>query len=98
MHQEVLTCKDKKGVQVHFRPQNTLRELLVAPKDKMKKVWTSVEWSINFPVQTVYPHTLRKQKRSLGTRLSEHRKAPPLQNTGHNIPSDQVQIIGKDPA
>ena len=103
--QSVLECLrrilTKRGVQVHFRPRNTLRELLVAPKNKIKK---EDQCGIVYKLSCVdCPATYEdKTKRSLGTRVSEHRReGSPIaehRDRGHNIPSDHVQIIDKDPA
>ena len=90
----------KSGVQVHFKPRNTLREHLVSPKDKLKK---------EERCHTVYEHMCKtcrasyigETKRPLGVRSKEHkRESSPVtlhaRDTGHNIPIDQAKIIDQD--
>ena len=90
----------KRGIQVHFKPRNTLRELLVSPKDKIKK---------EERCHTVYEHSCRtcnasyigETKRPLGVRSTEHKREPsPVaihkRDTGHDIPTDQPRILDQD--
>ena len=90
----------KHGIQVHFKPRNTLREQLVAPKDKVKK---------EERCHTVYEHTCKscnasyigETKRPLSIRSSEHKREPSpvaihARDTGHNIPTDEPQILDQD--
>ncbi len=90
----------KRGIQVHFKPRNTLREQLVSPKDKIKK---------EERCHTVYEHTCKtcnasyigETKRPLGVRSSEHKREPSpvamhARDTGHNFPVDQAQILDQD--
>ena len=86
-------CKSK-GIQVHFKGTNTLRTLLVTPKDKDSKLHKS--WVID---HFKCPHInspeayIGESGRALGERIKEHLKAPfPVHqdssSTGH-LPSPE---------
>ena len=90
----------KKGIQVHFKPSNKLRDLLVAPKDKISKddqcnVIYKVSCS-DCPASYV-----GETGRSLGTRMSEHNHDNSAvkmhaSSTGHEIRPDKAKILDKE--
>ena len=71
------TC-NRKGIQVHLKGSNTIKDLLMAPKDKdtrLQKSRVIYQYkcpTINHPV--VY---IGETGRVYGDRLKEHRRAPP---------------------
>ena len=90
-----------RGVQVHFKPRNTLRQQLVSPKDKIqKKEKCNTVYHIkcdNCPASYI-----GESKRPLGVRASEHKREPSpvaehAKNTGHTIPPGNAKILDTDP-
>ena len=63
----------KRGYSVHFKPSNRLREMLVAPKDKLT---TNSKCGVVYqiPCFACDASYIGETERSLGTRLSEHRR------------------------
>ena len=59
----------KHGTAVHFKPQNTLRSLLVAPKDKTSSHKCS---GTKLVAKTVLPTYVNESGRPLGIRIKEH--------------------------
>ena len=92
----------KSGIAVHFKPQNTLRSLLVAPKDKTSPLKCS---------GTIYQLSCKdcsstyvgESGRPLGARIKEHQRTSsvhsPVQEhskAGHHIDWDNVKILDKE--
>ena len=86
----------KRGVQVHFNPRNTLCELLVAPKDKIKK---EDQCGVIYKLSCVDCHAtyVRETGRSLGARMSGHRgEGSPIAEhggRGRGVPSGWARIV-----
>ena len=95
------TCQ-KYGVQVYFKGGNTIKNLLMAPKDKdplLKKSrviyrykWDRVECDEEY---------IGESSRTFGERFKEHQKGPiPIFDhhniTGHNISIENFKIVGKE--
>ncbi|XP_072022385.1 uncharacterized protein [Amphiura filiformis] len=90
----------KQGIQVHFKPRNTLRELLVSPKDKIRKE-ERCHTVYNIACQSCNATYIGETKRPLGVRSREHKREPSpvalhVRITGHSIPTEQVKIIDQD--
>ena len=95
------TC-NKKGIQVHFKQSNTIKTLLMAPKDKDTKLQKSGViyqykcLTINCPEEYI-----GEAGRVFGDRLKEHLRAPSpthqhTSSTGHPISPDCFNIIHKE--
>ena len=94
-------CKAK-GIQVHFKGTNTLRTLLVRPKDKDPKLNKSgVIYHFKCP-QINFPEAyIGESGRALGDRIKEHLKAPsPIHHhsssTGHPLSPQCFNIIHQE--
>ena len=94
------TC-NKKGIQVHFKGSNTIKTLLMAPKDKDTKLQKSVVINRYKCSQINYPEEyIDETGRTFGDRLKEHLRAPsPIHqhnsSTGHPISPDCFSIVHK---
>ena len=96
---------NKKGITVHFKPVNTLRQQLVNPKDKLDKQKQS--GTVYFIQCGGCPASyVGETERILGQRLAEHRPPPPpscttspvvlhAQSTHHTVDWNSVQILDK---
>ena len=91
----------KYGVTIYHKPINTLRQLLVHPKDKTgKEQKTGVIYKID--CKTCEGTYVGETARTLGKRLDEHRKLTSSavrehqEKTGHNIDWQNVKIVGKE--
>ncbi|XP_072022307.1 uncharacterized protein [Amphiura filiformis] len=92
----------KRGVSVHFKPANTLRSALVAPKDKIppgKCCGTVYQVSCN-DCDSAY---VGESARPLNTRIAEHRRpsttTSPVgdhQKAGHSIEWKDVKILDRE--
>ena len=66
-----------KGIQVHFKGTNTLRTLLVTPKDKDQKLHKGrVIYHFKCPHINCPDEYIGEYGRALGQRIKEHLKAP----------------------
>ena len=90
----------KRGIQVHFKPRNKLRELLIAPKDKVAK---NDQCGVVYKVSCndCEASYVGETGRSLGTRMSEHRHENSAvqthaNTTGHEIRPDKAKILDKE--
>ena len=64
---------NKRGISVHLKPRNTLRELLVSPKDKTEpNNKCGVVYQIN--CNNCNASYIGETERALGTRISEHKR------------------------
>ena len=74
------TC-NKPGIQVHFKGTNTVKQLLMAPKDKDPKLTKSgVIYRCKCPNIICTEQYIGESGRTLGDRYKEHLKAPsPIQ-------------------
>ncbi len=94
---------NKRGVTVHMKPRNTLRQLLVAPKDKLdKKEQSGVVYRI--PCKDCDASYVGESERALGTRLDEHRRKSGVNSvvvghttqTNHDIDWPKVKILDRE--
>ena len=93
----------KKGIQVHFKPSQTVRKVLVHPKDKDDKDKKSgVIYKVTCGDSNCNEIYVGETGRTLGERASEHQKAPSALHShhlskGHSLPSmDQVSILSRE--
>ena len=95
------TC-NKYGVQVHFKGGVTIKNLLVAPKDKdpmLKK--SGVIYRYECDGVECDEEYIGESSRAFGERFKEHQKAPsPIYDhyniTGHKISIDNFSIVGRE--
>ena len=95
------TCQ-KYGVQVYFKGGNTIKSLLMAPKEKdslMKK--SGVIYRYKCDRVECDDEYIGESSRSFGERFKEHQKAPsPIfdhyNTTGHKISIENFDIVGRD--
>ena len=95
------TCK-KYGVQVYFKWGNTIKGLLMAPKDKdplMKK--SGVIYRYKCDRVECDDEYIWESSRTFGERFREHQKAPsPIfdhyNTTGHKICIENFDIVGRE--
>ena len=95
-------CKNK-GIQAHSKGTNTVKTLLMVPKDKdpiLQKSGTIYKFKcphINCPEEYI-----GKSGRTLGGRVKEHLRAPPpipqhSNTTGHPFSTDCFTIVHRTP-
>ena len=90
------------GIQTHFKGDNTIRNLLVSPRDKdpmVSKSW-AIYWSQCGDL-TCGDEYIGETSRTFGERLKEHLMDPsPIHHhsnqTGHPINQNNFQIIGRE--
>ena len=90
------------GVQVYFKGGTTIKNLLMAPKDKdpmMKK--SGVIYSYKCGRVQCDEEYIGESSRTFGERFKEHQKAPSpifdhFNNTGHNITVENFNIVGRE--
>ena len=95
------TCK-KHGVQVYFKGGNTIKNLLMAPKDQdtiQKK--SGVIYRYKCDRVEFNEDYIGESSRTFGERFKEHLKAPsPIHDhfntTGHNFTIDNFNIVGRE--
>ena len=93
------TCR-KYGVQVYFKGGNTIKNLLMAPKDQdtfQKK--SGVIYRYKCDRVECHEEYIGESSRTFGGRFKEHLKAPSpiydhFNTTGHNISIDNFNIVG----
>ena len=94
-------CK-KHGVDVHFKGGQTLKNILVSPKDKDKITSkSSVIFTYTCGMIDCYEEYIGESGRTFGERYKEHLKAPsPIfldqNNSGHVTTLDNFKIIGRE--
>ena len=83
------TC-NKKGIEVHFKGSNTIKDLLMAPKDKDTKLQKSGV-IYQYKCQTIHcpVEYIGETGRAFGDRLKEHLKAPSVH---HHTSSTGIQL------
>ena len=95
------TC-NKKGIQVHFKGSNTIKTLLMAPKNKDTKLQKSqVIYKFKCPHINCPEEYIGETGRAFGDRLKEHLRAPsPIHqhtsSTGHPISPDCFSILHRE--
>ena len=98
------TCKNicrRHGIDLHFKGNNTIRQLLVHPKDNddiLKKEWGDIQvqcdrWDCGVEV-------IGESGRKFAERFREHLKSPsPIydhyKTTGHEVSLDNFSIVGR---
>ena len=92
----------KQGIQVHFKGTNTVKQLLMAPKDKDPKLTKSgVIYRYQCPNINCTEQYIRESGRSLGERYREHLKALSqihlhTSTTGHPDSPDCFSIVDRE--
>ena len=95
------TC-NKQGIQVHFKGTNTVKQLLMAPKDKDPKLAKSgIIYSYRCPHINCTEQYIGESGRTLGDRYKEHLKAPsPIHlhtsTSGHQVSPDCFSIVDRE--
>ena len=95
------TC-NKQGIQVHFKGTNTIKQLLMAPKDKNNKLQKSgFIYKYKCPQINCTEEYIVESDRTLGNRYKEHLKAPsPIHLhtiiTGHPVCPDCFPIVDRE--
>ncbi|XP_072041190.1 uncharacterized protein [Amphiura filiformis] len=91
----------KAGVTVHVKPTNTIRSMVVSPKDKPKTL-DRTGTIYNIKCQDCPSQYVGETKRPLSKRVSEHkREASPvgahMRAAKHTFDPQEVQILDSDP-
>ena len=95
------TC-NKQGIQVHFKGTNTVKQLLMAPKDKDPKLTKSgVIYRYKCPSINCTEQYIGESGRTLGEGYKEHLKAPsPIHlhtsTTGHPVSPESFTIVDRE--
>ena len=95
------TC-NKKGIQVHFKGSNTMKDLLMTPKDKDSKLQKSgVIYQYKCPTINCPVEYIGETGRVFGDRFKEHLKAPsPIHlhtsSTGHPVGPDCFNTVHRE--
>ena len=95
------TC-NKQGFQVHFKGTNTIKQLLMAPKDKDPKLAKSgVIYKYKCPTINCTEEYIGESGRTFGDRYKEHLKAPsPIHlhtsSTGHPVSPECFSIVDRE--
>ena len=92
----------KHGVQVYFQGGNTIKTLLVAPKDKdpiLRK--SGVTYRFKCGRVDCDEEYIGESSRSFGERFKEHQKAPsPIYDhsniSGHQVTIENFNIVGRE--
>jgi hypothetical protein len=90
----------KAGVTVHTKPSNTIRSMIVSPKDKIKTL-DRTGTIYNIKCNDCHSQYVGETERNLGKRVSEHsREASPvgehMKGAKHTFDPDQVKILDTD--
>lgn len=92
----------KHGISSYFKPFNSIRQLLVHPKDKTE-IMKQSGVIYHIPCATCQKTYIGETARPLGIRVEEHKKQNSSailehqQNTGHKIDWEKVKILEKEP-
>ena len=93
------TCNDQ-GIQVHFKGTNTVKQLIMAPKDKDPKLTKSgVIYRYKCPRINCTEQYIGESGRTLGERYKEHLKASSPINTstsGHPVSPECFTIVNRE--
>ena len=95
---------NKHQVEVHFKPTNTVRQLLVAPKDKTDKQ-SKCGAIYHIACTGCSSHYIGETERPLKARMAEHRRpscvnSPVVQHrltTKHEIDTTSAKILDSEP-
>ena len=103
LSEELKRIYGEHGVQVYHKPINTLKSILVHPKDKTSLA-NKCGAIYNMPCDTCEGFYIGETERSLGTRYKEHTRTHPgsavrehMANTGHSFSFDDLTILGREP-
>ena len=99
------TCKKicrRHGIEMHFKGANTIRQLLVHPKDKddiLKK--SGVIYMYKFGRVACEDEYIGESGRTFAERFREHLRSPSpiydhFKTTGHEVSLDNFSIVGRD--
>ena len=103
LSEELQRIFKKHGVNVFFKPANTLRQLLVKPKDKTE---TSEKCGVvyNIPCNSCDDFYIGETARKMEKRFQEHSKSDKesallehIKQTGHSISLEDVTILANEP-
>ena len=100
--QKALKTCGKYGIQVHFKGNTTIKQLLMKPKDQDRKEKKSgIIYSYQCTNIACNEEYIGETSRTLGERCKEHLKQPSpihvhIQQTGHTIEDNSFNIIGKE--
>ena len=92
----------KYGIQVHFKVNTTIKQLLMKPKDQdPKEMKSGIIYSFQCTIIACDEEYIGETARTLGERHKEHLKQPfpihvHIQQTGHTIEDNSFNIIGKE--
>ena len=92
----------KYGIQVHFKGNATIKQVLRKPKDQdPKEMKSGVIYSFQFNHIACNEEYIGETARTLGKRSKEHLKQPSpihahMQQTGHTITDTSFSIIGRE--
>ena len=92
----------KYGIQVHFKGNTTIKQILMKPKDQDPKDNKSgIIYSYQCNHLDCDEENIGETARTLGERRKEHLKQPSpihrhIQQTGHTITEDSFSIIGRE--
>ena len=95
------TC-NKQGIQVHFKGTNTIKQLLMALKDRDSKLQKSgIIYKCKCPQINCAEESIWESGRTFGDRYKEHLKAPsPIHlhttTTGHPGSQDFFSIVDRE--
>ena len=93
---------DKYGIQVHFKGNTMLKQLLMKPKDlDPKDNKSGIIYSYQCTNLACDEEYIGETSRTLGDRHKEHLKQPSpihvhIQQTGHTIEDNSFNIIGRE--
>ena len=94
----------KHGVQVYFKGGNSIKNLLVAPKDQdsiQQKKKSGVIYRYKCDRVQCDEEYIGESSRTFGERFKEHQKAPSpiydhFNTTGHNVTIDNFSIVQRE--
>ena len=95
------TC-NKQGFQVHFKGTNTIKQLLMAPKDKDPKLAKSGDiYKYKCPTINCTEEYIGELGRTFGDRYKEYLKGPSLiqlhtTSTGHPVSPECFSIVERE--
>ena len=97
-----MTCNNK-GIQVHFKGTNTIKTLLMAPKDRDNKLQKSrVIYKFKCPDINCPEEYIGESGRTFVVRLKEHLRTPsPIHHhsnsTGHSVSPECFTTVNREP-
>ena len=92
----------KYGIQVNFKGNTTIKQVLMKPKDQdPKEMKSSIIYNYQCNHLACDKEYIGKPARTLGVRRKEHLKQPSpihghIQHTGHAITDNRFNIIGRE--